>query len=194
MARPPKKVPIVIDELREWTKPVGKIVAPHGLKGEVRIRPLNELTDKLFVVGATLCLVSPSGRRQWVTIQNCRRKGTILIVKFAELATIEEAERCVGFDLMTHKDWRPPLNEGEFLLSDLLGLTVVTKGGEIIGEVTDVMESAAHDLLVTDRGLIPMVKEIIKGVDLKGRRIIIDPPKGLLEGVPRKRLKRRWQK
>lgn len=181
-------MPIIADELREWTKPAGTIVAPHGLKGAVKIRPQSDVTAELFRVGNALCLVFPSGRRQKVTVQSCFAKGTQFIVKFAEIDHIDTAERCVGSSLTVHKDWRPTLKEDEFLLSDIVGMTVVTASGEVVGKVLDVMESPAHDLLVTERGLIPMAKDIVKEIDTVERRIVIDKlPKGLLEEVSPKR-------
>ncbi|MCX7643309.1 MAG: ribosome maturation factor RimM [Armatimonadetes bacterium] len=183
-----KKVTIVTDELREWTQPIGVIVATHGLKGAVKVRPLHGAADQLFTVGSEMCAVLPSGRRQKLTIQTCYAKGSTWIVKFAEIEHIDLAENYVGLQLAVHKDWKPKLKKGEFLLSELLGMTVVTEEGEVVGEVVEVMESPAHDLLVTDRGLIPMRREFIKKVDRKKRQIVVNLPKGLLsEEVPKKR-------
>jgi ribosomal 30S subunit maturation factor RimM len=73
-------------------------------------------------------------------------------------------------------------------------MSVVTEAGEVIGEVLDVMENPAHDLLVTERGLIPMRREFIKEVDKQKRQIVVTLPKGLLsEEVPRKH-RPRWQR
>jgi 16S rRNA processing protein RimM len=107
---------------------------------------------------------------------------------------IDVAEKLVGLQLAVHKDWKPHLEEGEFLLSELLGMNVVTEAGEAIGEVLDIMESPAHDLLVTERGLIPMRREFIKEVDKQKRQIVVNLPKGLIsEEVPKKR-RPRWRK
>ncbi len=192
MASLRRKVPIVADELREWSQPAGTIVAPHGLKGAVKVRPQSDVMAGLFTVGNAFCLVFPSGRRQKVTVQSCFAKGAHFVVKFAEMDHIDKAERCVGLSLTVHKDWRPTLEEDEFLLSDIVGMTVVTAAGEVVGEVLEVMESPAHDLLVTERGLIPMTKDIVKEIDTVGRRIVIDAlPQGLLEEVSPKRQSRR---
>ncbi|MFN3422686.1 MAG: ribosome maturation factor RimM, partial [Armatimonadota bacterium] len=167
-----KKVTIVTDELREWTQPIGIIVATHGLKGAVKVRPIHGAADQLFAVGNEMCLSLPSGRKQKLTVQTCYPKGSTWIVKFAEIEDINVAEKCVGLQLAVHKDWKPELKEDEFLLSELLGMTVVTESGEFVGEVIEVMESPAHDLLVTERGLIPMRHEFIKKVDRKKKQII----------------------
>jgi 16S rRNA processing protein RimM len=189
-----RKVTIITDELREWTQPIGLVVATHGLKGAVKVRPIHGAADQLFTVGSELCVVLPSGRRQKLTIQTCYAKGSTWIVKFAEVEHIDVAEKLVGLQLAVHKDWKPHLKEGEFLLSELLGMNVVTEAGEAIGEVLDIMESPAHDLLVTERGLIPMRREFIKEVDKQKRQIVVNLPKGLIsEEVPKKR-RLRWQR
>lgn len=188
-----KKVPILADELRAWTQPVGTIVATHGLKGAVKVYPKGATVIPLFVVGRTFCLLAPSGRRRKVTVESVYTKGANLIVKFAELNHISEAAQCIGMQLTVHKDWRPELREDEFLASELVGMQVVTEEGEEVGEVVEVLDAAAHDVLVTERGMIPMVSEFIKAIDRQARRIVIAPLAGLLEEVPSRR-RQRWRK
>jgi len=189
-----KKVPIVTDALREWTQPVAQIVGPHGLKGAVKVRPLHGGAYQLFFAGNQLCLALPSGRRQLLTIQTCYERRGIWIVKFAEMEHIGVVKQCIGLFLTVPKGWRPKLQEGEFLLSDLLGMTVVTEEGEVVGEVLDITENPAYDVLVTERGMIPMVRDFVKRVDLKRRQIVVSLPQGLLsEEVPKKR-RPRWRR
>jgi 16S rRNA processing protein RimM len=164
------------------------------LKGAVKVKPIHGAADQLFAAGNEMCLSLPSGRKQKLTVQTCYPKGSTWIVKFAEIEDINVAEKYVGLQLVVHKDWKPKLEEGEFLLSELLGMTVVTEDGELVGEVLEVMENPANDLLVTERGLIPMRREFVKRVDRKKRQIIVNLPKGLLsEEVPKKR-RPRWQR
>jgi 16S rRNA processing protein RimM len=188
-----KGVPIIADPLRAWTQPVGTIVATHGLKGAVKVHPKGERVLPLFEVGRTFCLVAPSGRRQKVTIESVYAKGANFIVKFAEFTHITQAEQSIGMQLTVPEEWLPQLDEGEFLASELVGMTVVTEAGEEIGEVLEVMEAGAHDVLVTGRGMIPMVREFVKAIDRQARRIVIKPQPGLLEEAP-KRYRWRWQK
>ncbi len=189
-----KKVTIVTDELREWVQPIAIIVAPQGLKGEVRVKPIHSAAEQLFSAGSEMCLVLPSGRRQKLTIQRCYNKGSVWIVKFSEIGDIDTAEKLVGLKLAVHKDWKPQLKEGEFLLSELLGMKVVTEEGKIVGEVLDILESPTHDLIVTEQAMIPMSRKFIKEVDTKGRKIVVSLPEGLLsKEVPKKR-RPRWQR
>lgn len=189
-----KKITIVTDKLREWTQPIGFIVATHGLKGAVKVRPIHGAADQLFTPGSEMCLILSSGRRQKLTIQTCYTKGSTWIVKFAEIDHIDVAEKIVGSQLTVHKDWKPHLGEGEFLLSELLGMTVVTETGDVVGEVLDILESPAHDLLVTERGMIPMRREFIRGIDVRKRQIVVSLPKGLLSEGVAEEPKLKWRK
>jgi 16S rRNA processing protein RimM len=74
----------------------------------------------------------------------------------------------------------------EYWDHELIGLTVVTRQGEPVGEVTDVRHGAGGELLSVRRGdggevLVPFVTAMVPAVDLAGGVIVIDPPEGLLE-------------
>jgi ribosomal 30S subunit maturation factor RimM len=117
--------------------------------------------------------------------------GLSSLPKWNTLMSLKNSLAC---SWLSTKIGKPHLEEGEFLLSELLGMNVVTETGEAIGEVLDIMESPAHDLLVTERGLIPMRREFIKEVDKHKRQIVVNLPKGLIsEEVPKKR-RLRWQR
>lgn len=131
--------------------------------------------------GETVHLLSEDGDEIEVLIESCRRKRTLYVVQLAGLEDRRSAEGLIGWQITARPGWKPELKENEYLLSDLLGLQVVTTDGESVGTVDDVLSTAAQDLLVTQRGFIPMVGEIVREVDLRGGRIIIAPIKGLLD-------------
>ena len=69
---------------------------------------------------------------------------------------------------------RPPLEEGEYLTRDLIGLQAFTPEGEPLGKVDDVVAIPAHDVLVIGELLVPAVDIFVKQVDLEGRRIVLE--------------------
>jgi 16S rRNA processing protein RimM len=77
------------------------------------------------------------------------------------------------------------LDENEFWPHDLVGCEVVTVTGEAVGRVTEVVPGAAQDLLRvesrTGDRLIPMVKDMVADIDTDARRVVVDPPEGLLD-------------
>jgi len=77
------------------------------------------------------------------------------------------------------------VREGEFLYEEIIGLAVISAGGNKIGEVVDIFNNGAHDVYVVRMGekeyLIPAVKEFIRDIQLAEKRIIVNEMKGLFE-------------
>lgn len=128
-------------------------------------------------------LIHEDGRT--VTVESSRRhKGSRLLVKFAGFDTRAAAETLRGA-VYIEPQQRRALEHGEFWTEDLMGCAVVDAAGEVLGEVTAVVEGMAQDLLevATPRGprLVPLVGAIVTDVDVEARRITVDPPEGLFE-------------
>lgn len=153
--------------------PIGRIVSAHGIKGEVKVEPFTEYLER-FDPGETL-FVGEVG----YTIKACRLQGRRLLIGFKEVNDRNTAERLQWATLEGPAASRPELEEDEFLSKDLLGMRVVTEEGEVIGEVESVLPYPAHDLIVVGNIQIPAVKEFIRSVDIKARRMVVR----LLEGM-----------
>lgn len=175
-----KRIAILRDPLKEWTKVIGEVVSTHGLDGSIRVKSLTELMGR-FGVGKKVCLVSPTERRFLATIEHSEVKGHRIILKLEGIDSVGLAERLVGWQVTVHPDEAPPLEEGEFLISELIGMVVITVDGKEIGVVNDIVHSPAHDLIVTKRGLIPMIKQFVREIDLDGKRIVVEVPEGLIK-------------
>jgi 16S rRNA processing protein RimM len=97
----------------------------------------------------------------------------------------DEADALRGSRLAVERAELPPLAECEVYVADLVGCQVVDRDGRSLGVVVSTFPSGAHELLRvvgedTDF-LLPLVEPIVHEVDLEGRRIVCDPPPGLLE-------------
>ena len=156
----------------------GKIINTHALKGEVRIFPYCDSADflcdvkKLYIDGESYKI-------------NAARvhKGQALI-KFKGVNSIEEAEALLGklvyFD---KKDIQ--LEEGQFFIEDIIGLTVEDiDTGEIYGKVTEVFTTGANDVfeVTGDRVLlVSKIDQVVLEINLKEEKILIRPLEGLFE-------------
>jgi len=111
-------------------------------------------------------------------------KGDRLLVKFEGVDSRDAAELIRGA-VFVSEDQRRSLEEGEYWPQDLVGCRVVTVAGDEVGEISDVVEGPAQDLISVDRDggtfLVPLVKEIVVEVDVGARRVTIDPPAGLVD-------------
>lgn len=155
----------------------GEIGKPHGISGEVYVRPLSDDPQR-FSRGSRLD--HASGRA--LVVEGSRRHRDRLLVKFEGVETRNDAEELRGEIFVTPGDLRV-LEEDEYWEHDLVGCEVVDVGGDSLGRATGVTPGPAQDLLrvETDRGetLVPLVDEIVESIDPTNKRIVVDPPAGL---------------
>jgi 16S rRNA processing protein RimM len=171
----------------EWLE-VGKIVAAQGLKGEVRIYPNTDFPER-FEQPGTRWLLRPGEQTpepiELLSGRYVSNKG-LYVVQFAGINDRNQAEALRDCRLIVPETDRPPLEEGEFHVIDLLGLVVIDQASQqSIGTVTDVIP-AGNDLLEVElttgkKVLVPFVEAIVPVVDLEQRRVEITPPPGLIE-------------
>lgn len=161
---------------------VAKFGAAHGIKGEVRVKSYTQ--DPAAILGYSP-LVSRDGRT--FTIETVRPAGEVLVARVVELKDRNAAEAVTNLDLLVPRErLAGPMDEDEFLHSDLIGLTATTTAGETIGTVTAVFDFGAGDVIdVARRGkravMIPFTKAVVPVVDIAGGKLVVDPPAGLLE-------------
>ncbi len=162
---------------------LGRIVRPHGIRGEVRIRPYGD-DPAVFAELGTLDLVGHGSRR----VLRARPHGAVGIVLLEGVATMNEAQALVGVEVGVPRERLPELeaDDDEWYWVDLIGCRVVDAARGDLGVVRELFETAAHPNLVVARegkaeGLIPFVEAFIREVDLEARRIDVELPEGLLE-------------
>lgn len=163
---------------------VGRIVRPHGIRGEVKVAPLTDRPEQ-FKKFRSIYLERKGGNGEWVEVEKGRVQGNRVILKLSGISGREEAESLRGVLLKVRGDVCPLLPEGSYHVFDLIGLEVKTAEGEKIGSVVDVLQGPAQDVYVIDAGgrevLIPGVKAFVKRVDIQGGVMVIEPIEGLLD-------------
>jgi len=172
---------------------VGQVAKPHGLRGEVVINPETDFPDERFAKGARLLMRQKSGGLaanvgapiEPMTIATVRFHNGRPIVRFEGRDSIEDVETLGGATLWIRADSRPPLPEGHYYHDALIGCDVDTAAGARVGQVTRIDTFGSAPLLVVTDGrhevLIPLAEAICIRIDPAARRIVIDPPEGLLE-------------
>jgi 16S rRNA processing protein RimM len=167
---------------------VGRVVKPHGIRGELMVDVSTDSADVRFAVGAVLFVTSREGSVvRTLTVTAVRPHVGRLLVYFEGVADRDTAETLRGAVLSANAGDLPPIEDpDEFYDHQLEGLVVQTVTGARIGTVREVMHGAGGELLVVDRAdggeaLVPFVREIVPEVDLPGRRVLLDPPPGLLD-------------
>jgi 16S rRNA processing protein RimM len=164
--------------------PVGIILKGHGLKGEVKVRPLALNTDFL-TNGQELIANFPDGDVRSLSIQQVRANGQSLLLTFHGINDRDGAEELRGVELTINREALPPLEEGEFYLGDLIGYTVLSDEQDQLGHIHEVWDMPANEVLrVVDQDretLIPLVDDFIESIDHHQHRVIIRLMDGLLD-------------
>ena len=155
---------------------LGQIVAPHGVRGDLRIMPLTSNTQ-LFMDMDYLLL--PDDRR--LQIIKARPHKNIMLVTVKEITSIEAAEALRGQKVSVYREDMPELPEGRYYVGDLIGLPVLDEEGKQIGVFKDVLPTGSKDVYVIQPPegrdiLVANIPENIREIDLQNRRIIVRLP------------------
>jgi len=161
---------------------VGEISRPHGIRGEVKVRPRTDLPERFEKLVGRKVWVEPEGAPadgRFLKVQNVRPHGDFVLVKFEGVDSIEEAEKLRRHEIYIHREMREPLLEGEFYVEDLIGAEVFTEEGEFLGRVERIDKLPANDVMVVGEILLPLIREVVREVDLERRRIVVRLMEGL---------------
>lgn len=163
---------------------LGRIGRAQGLRGEVRLTSFTQ--DPLAIAGYGP-LDSADGRRQFVITQISQRKD-VVVVRFQGVEDRTAAEALVHQELWIARDRiTAATGEDEFLHADLIGCTLVSVEGSVLGTVADMPNYGAGDLVemaLAGRArtvLIPFTKAFVPEIDIKARRVTVVLPAGFLD-------------
>jgi 16S rRNA processing protein RimM len=155
---------------------IGVVVAPHGVRGSLRVRALG--SGKHLREGTEPVV---AGMRRRISAARQTSKGFLLDLEGVKSRA--DAKTLGGEELLLDRKELDAPEEGEYYVTDLVGLTAVNDEGEVVGKVMDSFETAAHEVLVVredDRQdlYLPFTLEHVPEVDLRARQVLIRPPEG----------------
>ncbi len=167
---------------------VGRVVKAHGVTGEVVVEVRTDDPDARFAPGARLrARPSRGGTERELVIESAREHSGRLLLRLAGVADRDAAEALRGTVFLVDSADLPPIAEpDEYYDHQLEGLRVRSVSGQPVGIVTEVLHTAAGELLAVraDDGaevLVPFVSAIVTAVSLADETLDIDPPEGLLD-------------
>lgn len=173
----------------DWVS-VGRITAPHGLDGAVRVLPMTDVEGRFDTLEQATLLRPGQTERQRVTISRVAYKGNMVLLWFREISNRNEAETYRNALIQVPGAELPPLPDDTYYVVDLVGLSVETVEGRLLGQVTDVIQAGgANDVYVVRAEpsfsqreiLIPAIRQVVREVNLAKGRIVVDPLPGMLD-------------
>jgi 16S rRNA processing protein RimM len=165
---------------------VGKVVGAHGVRGAVKIVAYGE-SFGACTKGDRLSLKSAGKGKEIeaLTLVSSSPHGRVWLAQFEEIQDRDTAKGMVGREILIDEDRLPQLVDGEYYYYQLIGLPVERVDGTVLGALTGIIEAGSHDVYVIKDGekeyLIPAIDEVVREIDLQKRRVVVDPPEGLLE-------------
>lgn len=163
---------------------IAKIVRTRGLRGEVVAEVLTDFPE-YFEGRKNVTAVMPNGETRGLKIENFWFQKERIVLKFANIDSIEGAETLRDSEVCIGQAETVELAEGEYFDWQLEGCSVETVDGEVLGAVREVMRTGGTEVLIMEGAerelMIPFAEAICVDVDIEGKRIVVDPPEGLLE-------------
>jgi 16S rRNA processing protein RimM len=161
---------------------VGVITSTHGIRGEVKVFPT---TDDAARFKKLKQVILDDGRQKIdMEIASVKFFKNMVIVKFKGIDNINDVEKYRKARLLVTRENAVPLEENEYYIADLIGLSAVSDEGEALGTVTDVLQTGANDVYVITTPekkeiLVPAIHDCILQVDLEKQEMQIHLLPGL---------------
>lgn len=162
---------------------IGQIVNTNGLKGVVKVNPFTDDISKFEELKYVYIQLKSELKK--VKIEQVRYNKNQVLLKLEGIDSIEEAEKYRNFYLKTEKESQEDLGEDTYYIVDLIGLDVYTDKNEYLGKIEDVFPTGSNDVYVVKDNLgkqilIPAIADVVKKVDLKNKKMIINLIPGLI--------------
>jgi 16S rRNA processing protein RimM len=166
---------------------VGKVVNTHGIKGEIRVISSTDFAEERYKIGNTLFLFMDEKKDPIeLKVASHRSHKNFDLLTFEGCLDINVVEKFKGGILKIPESQLNPLeDENEFYFHEIIGCEVYTISGEEIGRIKEILTPGANDVwVIKGKGgkeiLIPFIEQVVKHIDVKNKKILIEPMEGLL--------------
>lgn len=152
---------------------IGQIVAPHGVRGEVRVMPLTDFPERFKKLKVARLDDGTSFQ-----VESVRYHQQFVILKFSGLDNRNLVEHMRHRFIEIERKDLMPLPEGHFHIFDIIGLSVYTEQEEFLGKISDVLQTGSNDVYIVEQKdkqplLIPALKSVVLKVDVPGNKMTV---------------------
>ena len=162
---------------------IGQIVNHFGIKGMVKVNPFTDDISKFEELKTIL--LEQNKKLIEVQIEEVKYSKNQVLLKLKGINTVEDAEKYRGCYLKIARKDAKKLPKDTYFIADLIGTTVYTEEGVLLGKVQDIYNSGASDIYVVKDDndkqiLLPAINEVIKDIDIEQEKITVHLIKGLI--------------
>ncbi len=154
---------------------MGRVLAPYGVKGWIKVRPFTQRPESLLDYPEWR--LQKDGVLQARTVEAARVHGGAVVAKLQGIDDRDQAAQLRATQVAVSRDEFPELEPGEYYWADLVGLTVSNGAGVVLGRVTEVFDTGANGVLVVKgerERLLPFIGPVVRQVDVAGGRMVVD--------------------
>ena len=163
---------------------IGTIFGTHHLSGSVKI---TSIFENIELIENERVLLEKNDKKKLLVVKNVKRlNDKKAILDFEGIENIDAAKELNGYKVKIRRDLLPERNEDDFYVKDLFGIEVFSEN-EKIGEIIDVMETAAHNILIIEdintkkEIMVPLIDEFVTKIDFPNNRIEVSLIDGMRE-------------
>ncbi len=159
---------------------VGQIVNVFGIKGFVKLYPYVDNINRFDELKNVFI------KNNKFEIEQIKYQKNMVLIKFKGIETVEQAEKLRNSIVEIDRSDAIPLEEGQYFITDLIGLNVYLENGEKLGVLEDIYNTGSSDIYVVKNELgkqflLPYIDDVIKNIDLDNEKITVHLIKGLIE-------------
>ena len=162
-------------EEEPWDLVIGRVTAPFGVRGEMRVKPETDFPDR-FLNLREVCLELPNREERRFAVARARVTPKGIILALAGCESRDQAEALRRSWVKIRPSLAVALPQGSYWVHDIMGMRVVTETGEDLGEVTEVIRAPGNDVYVTPKAMIPALREVVREIDVATRRMVVSLP------------------
>jgi len=162
---------------------IGKVVTIQGNKGEIKVLPLTDSTDRFKKLNSIF--IRNNINQKALNIEKIKIKENMVILKIKDIENIKEAKLLIGSYLEIEREKAIKLPKDTYFVFEIIGLDVYTKNNIYLGKVDNVISTGSNDVYIVkiedkEDLFIPAIREVIENIDLGKKRITINMVDGLI--------------
>ena len=154
---------------------IGRVGAAHGIHGDLRVIPLTDFPERFSALREVMV------GDELLHVAHVKPQGKNFLMRFREYAVREDAQRLTGRLLTVARAEAAPLDEGEYYVFDIVGLTVYDEEDNELGSVENVLRTGSNDVYAvrSEDGrelLIPALRAVVQSIDVPSGRMTVRLP------------------